>query len=1619
MKKNILSIRKTKYGFAFIIILACMVLFAACFDNLNFPDNHVQIKDGYGEVRVSFIGFNGMEVSQAARTTVFPSNIFDKYVYFFKKTGEEIGIEKTPVNDFYFTLANGSYTVEVFAYNGSEEPYTLVASGISSQFDVSSGSSASVNVSLSAVNTSEKGIYNYKITIPEGSIADITLQRWPELTNVLLTPTKLTGVNEITETMELNVGSYMFTVLINKNGLKTGISEAVHIYPSLYTTYSKVFVNNDLISNDFSESPEPSVTVLTPESWADGVISSFNDEKWYKFTATANKQFIHISFGTLPGLSVQLYDSGFNSVSGITYLYATASLISLTLTEGEDYYIRITPYSGTGTYKIAFSASAFKHGTITSIITLLPETWTDGSLSSASDEQWYKFTATAITQLIHINFGTLTGLYVQLYDSTFNTVGTSSGLSGSTRFISRTLIIGHEYYIRITPSYGTGTYRIAFNTTAFPLGTDATTLRAETWVEDAITLSNNEQWYKFTATANKQFIHISFGTLTGLYVQLYDSTFNTVGTNSSLSGSTRFTSQALTIGHDYYIRITPLSSSYTGTYRIAFNDSTFISGTNINVNTLAYNEWTDGSLSSSSSERWYKFTATANTQFIHISFGTLTGLYVQLYDSTFNTVGTLSVLYGNTRFTSQALTLGHDYYIRITPLSSSYTGTYRILFNDTAFVPGTSINATTLTHNEWTDGSISSSNGEQWYKFTATTNNQFIHISFGTLTRLYVQLYDSSFNTVGNITDLTGSTRFISQTLTLGHEYYIRITPYSGTGTYKIAFNTSVFAPGTSINATTLTHNKWTDGSLSSASDEQWYKFTATANKQFIHTSFDTLGLYVQLYDSAFNTVGTRSVLYGNTRSISQTLTIGNDYYIRVIPYITGTYRIAFNDSTYAPSVNINATSLVYNEWTDDSLYLASDERWYKFTATANTQFIHISFGTLTGLYVQLYDSTFNTVGTNSSLSGSTRFTSQTLTIGNDYYIRITPLSSYTGTYRIAFNDLASTPGTIVIATTLTHNEWTDGSLSSSSSEQWYKFTATANTQFIHISFGTSSYISIQMYDSVFNTVGTLSLLYGNTRFISQTLTIGHDYYIRITPASGTGTYRITFNDTAFAPGTSINATTLTHNEWTDDSLYLASDERWYKFTAAANKQFIHISFGTLTRLYVQLYDSAFNTVGNITDLTGSTRFISQTLTIGHDYYIRITPYSGTGTYKIAFNTSASSPGTNVTTLIQNEWTDGSLSSASDERWYKFTATANNQFIHISFGTLTGLYVQLYDSAFNTVGTRSVLYGNTRFISQTLTIGHDYYIRITPADTGTYRITVSEAMYSLDTTVTEIEPNIWIEDSISSSNNEKWFRFIAIANTQKIYVSFGDLTNVNIQVYDSTFFPIGGTSLLSNTTMSIIRPVIIGQIYYIRVTFYQNYGTFQITLAEATPISSITYSANGATSGTAPITQTISTGSTITLPDGNDLIKTGFIFGGWNTNAAGTGINYNVGSSFAVGGNVTLHARWDIDVTGTWKSGEIGQGGVGGEGSFSGSSHTYTLTFGANYSFTLVTVVKYFQYTQNYTVYTITNQYTTTNNGTYTVSGNTIKMIINSSTYTGTASHNSMTVDPLAIFSRQ
>ena len=96
---------------------------------------------------------------------------------------------------------------------------------------------------------------------------------------------------------------------------------------------------------------------------------------------------------------------------------------------------------------------------------------------------------------------------------------------------------------------------------------------------------------------------------------------------------------------------------------------------------------------------------------------------------------------------------------------------------------------------------------------------------------------------------------------------------------------------------------------------------------------------------------------------------------------------------------------------------------------------------------------------------------------------------------------------------------------------------------------------------------------------------------------------------------------------------------------------------------------------------------------------------------------------------------------------------------------------------------------------------------------------------------------------------------------------------------------------------------------------------------------SVTYNGNGSTGGSAPVDSTkYAAGATVTvLANTGSLAKTGFVFGGWNAAADGSGTSYLPAATFIMGkANVTLYAKWTSATTPSYTVTYNGNGNTGG-----------------------------------------------------------------------------------------
>jgi len=346
---------------------------------------------------------------------------------------------------------------------------------------------------------------------------------------------------------------------------------------------------------------------------------------------------------------------------------------------------------------------------------------------------------------------------------------------------------------------------------------------------------------------------------------------------------------------------------------------------------------------------------------------------------------------------------------------------------------------TNLPNSLWVNGNITSSSGVDWYSFP---------VSNGTTYRVWwndrIQGNGTKTGFIAVGARYSGSSSWLfggtsssvsygwssAQSFTANRTgtVEIRVIPNnqisSNTGTYGIVFSNSFTRP--SVILTNLTINQWTNGTITSSSGEDWYSFPVSNGTTYrvwwndsnqgngTKTGFIAVGARYSGSSSWLFGGTNSSVSYGWSSAQSFTANQTGTVEIRVIPYnrsssYTGTYGIAYGTSNTRPEVNFQ--NLNINQWTSGNITTAGGEQWFSFTATANPQYIHVIFGSLSDLYIDVYDNSFNQVGSIANLYSSTRSTVRYVTTGQVYHIKVYPYSnSSSGTYQIVFNASSTAP---------------------------------------------------------------------------------------------------------------------------------------------------------------------------------------------------------------------------------------------------------------------------------------------------------------------------------------------------------------------------------------------------------------------------------------------------------------------------------------------------------------------------------------------------------------------------------------------------------------------------------
>jgi len=178
---------------------------------------------------------------------------------------------------------------------------------------------------------------------------------------------------------------------------------------------------------------------------------------------------------------------------------------------------------------------------------------------------------------------------------------------------------------------------------------------------------------------------------------------------------------------------------------------------------------------------------------------------------------------------------------------------------------------------------------------------------------------------------------------------------------------------------------------------------------------------------------------------------------------------------------------------------------------------------------------------------------------------------------------------------------------------------------------------------------------------------------------------------------------------------------------------------------------------------------------------------------------------------------------------------------------------------------------------------------VTYADGATYDFTSPLTLYAVwkvNAQSVTFEENAFTSDSVA---------FVQLASTPTALKSFATLSpafaNSGFDFLNWNTLPSGlGSSYSDGAIFSFSSPIVLYAIW------------------QSIPSATISFSANGGFGSIGSVSGLV--GTALNIPDPGALTRTGYVFDGWNSQAAGSGVFYSSGQQLLLSNSETLYAQW-------------------------------------------------------------------------------------------------------------
>lgn len=1158
-----------------------------------------------------------------------------------------------------------------------------------------------------------------------------------------------------------------------------------------------------------------------------------------------------------------------------------------------------------------------------------PTCWSGGT----GNNVWFQFVATtnavSIDVITGATYGTMRGQQIAIWNESDDLVQCANATdwyAGTLPLSIDTLTAGHTYWISVDDRRTHGSFTICIDDTpSYDFKSGAVEISdIDNYCSSDAAFENtyatpdeiagscwsggtgNNVWFKFNAVSNGIYIEVETGGATGSMRGQQIALWNESGTEVRCanaadwySGMLSLSTDTLTPGHTYYISVDDRRTH--GTFKLCVNDSVsydYQSGavviTDIDDYQSADAEYSNSYMTADGNTPscwsggvgnnvWFTFVAETEVVKIDVltggTYGSMRGQQIALWNQSGDLVKCANAAdwySGTLSLQIDTLTAGHSYWISVDDRRTHGTFTLAV---DNEVNYDYKIGAVYLIDLEdWSSADAEYDNvyatpdenagscwsggvgNNVWFKFEAETPTITVSVvtggTKGTMRGQQIALWNENNDQVAciNAADWYAGTLTLStDTLTVGKYYWISVDDRRTHGTFTLEIDNTVPFDMKSGAELLLDLDHWCSSDAEynntyATADEDpgscwsggtgnnvWFKFVAISGE--IQIDVKTGGSYgsmrgqqIALWNEAgdqVNCVNAADWYSGTLTLTADTLTAGNTYYISVDDRRThGTFTLCVNNKAGYDYKNGAKTISHVSSWCSalanySNQYATADEDdpgcwsggtgnnvWFKFTATTNELTFDVktggSYGSMRGQQIAVWNEAGDLVkcaNSNDWYAGTLSSSIDTLTVGHTYYVSVDDRRTH-GTFSICISnevDYDYKAGAIELTDL---SEWTSASAAynntyatpdenagscwsgGTGNNVWFKFTATTNSIDIDVTTGGAYGTMRGQQIALWNETGTEvkcananDWYSGELSLSTDTLTIGHTYYISVDDRRTHGTFTLGIDDTPsydFKQG-AILLTDL--DNWTSaaaayDNTYATPDESagscwtggtnnnvWFKFVAISGEIEIRVitggSNGTMRGQQIAIWNESGTQLqcANAADwFAGTLSTTIDTLTAGNTYYVSVDDRRTHGTFTLYVNNKVGfdfrSGAIELTDL--DNWcsanaeytnryatagdTSGTCWSGTSQAnvWFTFEAIFDTVSIDVitggGYGDMRGQQISVWNANDVEVGCANAtdwFAGTLNLQIDTLTPGHTYWICVDDRRTsGTFSLCI-------------------------------------------------------------------------------------------------------------------------------------------------------------------------------------------------------------------------------------------------------------------------------------------------------